>query len=85
MLGCAAIGPPPRIGGLTVLRHFNLLTVPTAISIAFFDATFFVVAQIFSFTGRELLLGVVAGGAGGLYVLAAALWQGTRQARNSLT
>jgi hypothetical protein len=59
-----------------MLRQLHQLTIPTAISIAFFDATFFVIAHVFSFTGREILLGVVAGAAGGIYVLAAVLWQG---------
>jgi hypothetical protein len=63
-----------------MLRQLNVLTVPTAISIAFFDATFFLVARLFSFTGREVLLGVMAGAAGGIYVLVAVLWQGARSA-----
>ncbi len=62
-----------------MLRQLHLLTVPTAISIAFFDATFFMVAHVFAFTGREILLGVVAGAAGGMYVLLAVLWQGARK------
>ena len=60
-----------------MLRQLHQLTIPTAISIAFFDATFFVIAHVFSFTGREILLGVVAGAAGGIYVLAAVLWRGS--------
>jgi len=63
-----------------VLRQLDSLIVPATISIAAFDATFFVIAQIFAFSGRELLLGVIAGGAGGLYVLAAAIWEGAKQA-----
>jgi hypothetical protein len=62
-----------------MLRQLHPLTVPTAISIAFFDATFFMVAHVFAFTGREILLGVVAGAAGGMYVLAAVLWEGARR------
>jgi hypothetical protein len=58
-----------------MLRQLHRLTIPTAISIAFFDATFFVIAHVFSFSGREILLGVIAGAAGGMYVLAAVLWQ----------
>jgi len=68
-----------------MLRQLDLLTAPAAISIAFFDATFFVIAQIFGFSGRELLLGVVAGGAGGLYVLAAVLWESARHAAAPVT
>jgi hypothetical protein len=59
-----------------MLRQLHQLTIPTAISIAFFDATFLIVAHAFAFTGREVLLGIVAGAAGGTYVLAAMLWQG---------
>jgi hypothetical protein len=61
-----------------MLRQLHQLTIPTAISIAFFDATFFVIAHVFSFSGREILLGVIAGAAGGMYVLAAVLWQAAR-------
>jgi hypothetical protein len=59
-----------------MLRQLHQLTVPTAISIAFFDATFFLIARVFAFSGREIVLGVAAGAAGGMYVLAAMLWQG---------
>jgi hypothetical protein len=62
-----------------MLRQLHLLTIPTAISIAFFDATFFIIAHVFAFNGREVLLGVLAGAAGGLYVLAAVLCQGMRK------
>jgi hypothetical protein len=62
-----------------MLRQLHQLTIPTAISIAFFDATFFIIAHVFAFNGREVLLGVAAGAAGGLYVLLAVLWQGVRK------
>ena len=61
-----------------MLRQLDLLTLPTAIWIASFDATFFVFASIFGLTERELLLGVTAGAAGGLSVLVALLWQSAR-------
>ena len=61
-----------------MIQQFNSLALPTAISIASFDATFFVAAQIFDLTEREVLLGVVAGAVGGLSVLVAVLWQSTR-------
>ena len=64
-----------------MLRQLNLLTLPTAISIASFDATFFVFAGIFGLTERELVLGVTAGAAGGLSVLSALLWQSARKVR----
>jgi hypothetical protein len=59
-----------------MLRQLHLLTIPTAISIAFFDATFFIIARTFGFSGREIVLGVIAGAVGGIYVLVAVLWRG---------
>jgi hypothetical protein len=61
-----------------MLRQLHQLTIPTAISIAFFDATYFLIAHVFSFTGREVFLGVAAGAAGGMYVLVAVLWHCAR-------
>jgi hypothetical protein len=65
-------------GDATMLRQLNRLTLPTAISIASFDATFFVIADLWGMTEQEMLLGLIAGGAGGLSVLVAVLWQSTR-------
>lgn len=59
-----------------MLRQLHLLTIPTAVSIAFFDATFFIIARAFGFSGREIIMGVIAGAVGGVYVLAAVLWRG---------
>jgi hypothetical protein len=61
-----------------MLRQLNLLTLPTAISIASFDATFFVLANLYGLTGRDIALGVIAAGAGGLSVLIGVLWQSAR-------
>lgn len=61
-----------------MIQQLNSLALPTAISIASFDATFFVAAQIFDLTEREVLPGVVAGAVGGLCVLVAVLWQSAR-------
>jgi hypothetical protein len=61
-----------------MLRQLNLLTLPTAVSIASFDATFFVLANLYGLTGRDIALGVIAGGAGGLSVLVAVLWQSSK-------
>ncbi len=68
-----------------MLRQLNMLTLPTAISIASFEATFFVAADIFGLTERELLLGVTAGAAGGLCVLGAVLWQCVRNVPTEVT
>ena len=71
------------IWSVNMLQQLNSLALPTAISIASFDATFFIAAQIFGLTDREVLLGVIAGAVGGLTVLVAVLWQSARNsARN---
>jgi hypothetical protein len=49
-----------------MLRQLNLFTLAAAISIASFDATFFVLANLYGLTGRDIALGVIAAGAGGL-------------------
>lgn len=58
-----------------MLRQLHQLTTPTAISIAFFEATFFIIARVLAFNRREIVLGVVAGAIGGICVLVAVLWQ----------
>ncbi len=68
-----------------MLRQLHQLTIPTAISIAFFDATYFFIAHVFSFSGRDVMLGVLAGAAGGLCVLVAVLWQSMKEARDRQT
>ncbi len=64
-----------------MLEQLNRLTLPAAISIASFDATFFIAADLFGLTPREVLLGVVAAGVGGATVLASVLWESTRTTR----
>jgi hypothetical protein len=61
-----------------MLRQLQELTIPAAVSIAFFDATFLAIAQVWQFSGREIALGIAAGGAGGLFVLAAVVLQSMR-------
>ena len=68
-----------------MLQQLNRLALPTAISIASFDATFFVAAEIFGLTDREVFLGVAAGAVGGLSVLTAVLWQSTRHVATQVT
>ncbi|MGP0041501.1 MAG: hypothetical protein ACLPJW_12530 [Rhodomicrobium sp.] len=58
-----------------MLQQLNQLTIPTAISIACFDASFLVLAPLFGLTGRDIALGIISAGAGGLSVLVALLWQ----------
>ena len=61
-----------------MLRQLQELTIPAAVSIAFFDATFLAIAHVWQFSGREIALGITAGAAGGLYVLTAILLQSMR-------
>jgi hypothetical protein len=61
-----------------MLRQLHLLALPIATSIAFYDAGFFVAANLFGLTGRELALGVVAGASGGACVLTAVMWRQMR-------
>jgi hypothetical protein len=61
-----------------MLRQLQELTIPAAVSIAFFDATFLAFAHVWQFSGREIALGVAAGAAGGLFVLAAVVLQSKR-------
>jgi len=68
-----------------VLRQLNLLALPTAISIASFDATFFVAARVVGLAQGELILGLGSGAAGGLSVLVALLWQSSRSAATQVT
>ena len=68
-----------------MLQQLNRLALPAAISIASFDATFFVAAEIFGLTDREVFLGVAAGAVGGLSVLAAVLWQSKRHVAMQVT
>lgn len=64
-----------------MLRQLQEITIPAAVSIAFFDATFFAIAHMWHFSGREIALGVAAGAAGGLFVLGAVLAQAMRSPR----
>lgn len=61
-----------------MLRQLQELTIPAAVSIAFFDATFLAIAQVWQFSGREIALGIAAGAAGGLFVLTSAALQSKR-------
>jgi hypothetical protein len=68
-----------------MLKQLNLIALPTAISIASFDATFFVAARVVGLSQGELLLGLGSGAAGGLSVLVALLWQSARSAATQVT
>jgi hypothetical protein len=68
-----------------MLKELNRLTLPVAISIASFDATFFIAAGFFELNQREMLLGIIAGAVGGLAVLGAVVWQSARNAATQVT
>jgi len=61
-----------------MLRQLQELTIPTAVSISFFDATFLAIADMWHFSAREITLGIAAGAAGGLFVFGAVLLQAIR-------
>jgi hypothetical protein len=61
-----------------MLRQLQEFTIPAAVSIAFFDATFLAISHVWHFSGREIALGVAAGAAGGLCVLGAVRLQTMR-------
>jgi hypothetical protein len=58
-----------------MLRQLQPFGFPIVISIVFFRAAFLVAAKVFSLTGPQVLLGIVAGASGGLCVLVAVLWK----------
>lgn len=64
-----------------MLEQLRLLTVPIAVSIAFFDATFLVIAVALDFSQRDVLLGMSAGAASGFCILAAVVWQSARKSQ----
>ena len=63
-----------------MLRQLQEFTIPAAISITFFDATFLTIGNLWHFSGRDIALGIAAGAAGGLCVLGAVLVQAMRSA-----
>jgi hypothetical protein len=71
--------PCPVNASTTVFEQLNRLTLPTAISIASFEATFFVAGRVVGLSEREVVLGVLAAAAGGISVLGTVLWQATRR------
>lgn len=52
-----------------MLDQLRQLNQPIVISTAFFVATFFFIADLWSFTGGQIALGMVAGAIAGFYVL----------------
>jgi hypothetical protein len=62
-----------------MLQQVRQLTLPIAISIAFFDGTFLAIAALLNFSQRDVMLGVTAGAASGVCVLAAVIWQASRK------
>jgi hypothetical protein len=49
-------------------------SIPIALAVTFFTVGFFLVSNVLGLTEREIVLGLIAGAAGGLSVLVAVLW-----------
>jgi hypothetical protein len=62
-----------------MLEQLSRLTLPTAISISSFEATFFAAGSVFGLTEREVVLGIVASLCGGVYVLVAVALRQSRR------
>jgi hypothetical protein len=53
-------------------------STPIALAVTFFTVGFFLVSNVLGLTEREIVLGLVAGAAGGLSVLVAVLWNDSK-------
>ena len=50
-------------------------TVPITIGVSFFVFGFFITANVLNLSEREIVIGLIAGGIGGITTLVAMLWQ----------
>ena len=64
-----------------MLSRLKNHTVPITIGVSFFVFGFFITANVLNLSEREILIGLIAGGIGGITTLVAMLWQ----ERKSLT
>jgi hypothetical protein len=67
-----------------MLAHLKKNTVPVTIGVSFFVFGFFVMANVLYLSEREVVVGLVAGGIGGLTTLIAMLWQERNSAEASM-
>jgi uncharacterized membrane protein len=63
-----------------MLARIRKHTVPITIGVSFFVFGFFITANVLNLSEREIVIGLIAGGIGGVTTLVAMLWQ----ERNSL-
>jgi fluoride ion exporter CrcB/FEX len=61
-----------------MLQRLRNHTVAITIGVSFFVFGFFVMSNLLQLTDREILIGLVAGGIGGLTTLVSMLWQDRR-------
>jgi hypothetical protein len=58
-----------------MLARVKKHTVPITIGVSFFVFGFFVTANLLNLTEREIVIGLIAGGIGGITTLVSMLWQ----------
>jgi len=58
-----------------MLARLKKHTVPITIGVSFFVFGFFITANVLNLSEREILIGLIAGGIGGITTLVAMLWQ----------
>jgi hypothetical protein len=65
----------PNRSATTVIEDLRKLLIPSVISISFFVFGFFVVANALDLALREIVIGLIAGGIGGITMLVTVLYQ----------
>ena len=58
-----------------MLARLKKHTVPITIGVSFFVFGFFITANVLNLSEREIVIGLIAGGIGGITTLVAMLWQ----------
>jgi hypothetical protein len=62
-----------------MFRRLQQQAIPIVIAVAFYISGFFLVANVLTLSGREVVLGLAAGAVGGLSVLLAIFWSEERR------
>jgi hypothetical protein len=60
---------------LAILRRLRGLGVSIGITVAFYVFGFFVIANLLALTGREIVIGLIAGAVGGITTLVAVVFE----------
>ncbi len=63
-----------------MLARIKRHTVPITIGVSFFVLGFFITANVLNLTEREIVIGLIAGGVGGITTLVAVLWEERNEA-----